>query len=317
MELLIFYDEGCLLHDNGPGHPERPERIQSIIRRVEAGEYGPAPRVVAPRQARREEIERVHACDYVDAIEASAGSDRTVFDADTSANAHTFRAAMLAAGGAVAAVRTVCSGEAVRPFVVMRPPGHHAERDRAMGFCIFNNAAVAAADALAGGLERVAIVDYDVHHGNGTEHIFADRRDVLYVSLHEYPHYPGTGRSADTGHDAGAGYTVNVPLPTGSGAAEYLHAFDEIVLPALDRYAPQLVIVSAGFDGHGNDPLAGMQLDGPAYAAMTRGLVEVADRHAEGRIVHLLEGGYDVAGLADGFGAVVGALGFGRDLDDA
>jgi len=317
VELLIYYDEGCLLHENGPGHPERPERIGSIMRCVEAGECVPAPRVVAPTPAGREEIERVHACDYVDAIEASAGSVRTVFDADTSANAHTFRAATLAAGGAVAAVRAVCSGEVVRPFVVMRPPGHHAERDRAMGFCIFNNAAIAAADALAGGLERVAIVDWDVHHGNGTEHIFADRRDVLYVSLHEYPHYPGTGRSADVGHDEGAGYTVNVPLSAGSGAAEYLRAFDEIVLPALDRYAPQLVIVSAGFDGHGNDPLAGMQLDGPAYAAMTRRLVGVANRHAEGRIVHLLEGGYDLAGLVDGFGAVVGALGSGWDPDDA
>lgn len=308
VELLIYHDDACLLHENGPGHPERPERIQSIMRRVEGGEYDPAPRVIAPSPAGREELERVHDTDYIDAVEASAGSERTVFDADTSANAHTFRAASLAAGGALDATRAVCSDERMRPFVVMRPPGHHAERDRAMGFCIFNNAAVAAADAIARGVERVAIVDWDVHHGNGTEHIFADRADVLYVSLHEYPHYPGTGRSADVGRDDGAGYTVNVPLPTASGPAEYLFAFDELVVPMLDRYAPQLLIVSAGFDGHGNDPLAGMHLDGAAYAAMTRRLLAVAERHAGGRIVHLLEGGYDLAGLADGFGAVLGVL---------
>ncbi len=305
---VIYHDDACLLHENAPGHPERPERVGAIMRRVTAGEYRPTPRVIAPPPAGRAEIERVHDAGYVDTIEASARAGRTVFDADTSANEHTFRAAMLAAGGALEATRAVCSGEAVRPFVVMRPPGHHAERDRAMGFCVFNNAAVAAADAIAGGLERVAIVDWDVHHGNGTEHIFADRDDVLYVSLHEYPHYPGTGRSVDVGRDAGAGYTVNVPLPAGSGPEEYLFAFDEVVLPVLDRYAPQLVIVSAGFDGHGDDPLADMLLDGSSYAAMTRRLLAAAERHAEGRIVHLLEGGYDLAGLVDGFGAVLRVL---------
>lgn len=179
MNPVIYYDDGCLLHENGPGHPERPERIEAIMRRVGAGDYALSPRVIAPSPAGREELERVHEPRYVDSIEASAGGERTIFDADTSANAHTARAARLAAGGALEAVRAVCAGEAVRPFVVMRPPGHHAERDRAMGFCIFNNAAVAAADARARGLERVAIVDWDVHHGNGTEHIFADRGDVL------------------------------------------------------------------------------------------------------------------------------------------
>jgi acetoin utilization deacetylase AcuC-like enzyme len=264
--------------------------------------------VIAPSSASRAEIERVHTRRHVDEVEATRDRRRTVFDADTAANEHSHEAATLAAGAALDATRAAISGDAKRPFVVMRPPGHHAEADRAMGFCLFNNAAIAAADALSAGMQRVAIVDWDVHHGNGTERIFYDRRDVFYVSLHQEHHYPGTGRREDAGRGDGVGFTLNVPLPSGSGREEYLQAFDQVVLPALKRYEPQLFIVSAGFDGHERDPLAGMLLDGDAYAAITARLCAIADTFASGRIVHLLEGGYDLAGLADGMRGVLSAL---------
>ncbi|HKJ85236.1 MAG TPA: histone deacetylase [Spirochaetia bacterium] len=308
MDLRVYYDQRCLQHDNGPGHPERSERVAAIMRRVEAGEYGVAHEIRSCDPVDRIEIERVHTAGYTDELEASAERERTVFDADTSANRHSWLAARLAAGGAVAATRAAIAGESVYSFVAMRPPGHHAETDRAMGFCLLNNAAIAAADALAAGITRVAIIDWDVHHGNGTEHIFADRSDVFYVSLHQAPHYPGTGRSTDVGLGAGAGYTMNVPLPAGSGEGEYLRAIDELVVPILSQYGPQLVLVSAGFDAHERDPLAGMLLGAVSYRRITERLRAFADEVATRRIVHLLEGGYDLEALSSGVHAVLEAL---------
>ncbi len=308
MNLRVYYDQQCLLHDNGPGHPERSERVAAIMRRVEAGDYGVACEVVPCDPVGRTEIERVHTPAYVDELEASANRDRTVFDADTTANRHSWLSARLAAGGAVAATRAAVAGDPVYSFVAMRPPGHHAEHDRAMGFCLLNNVAIAAADALAAGLERVAIVDWDVHHGNGTEHIFADRPDVFYVSLHQSPHYPGTGRSSDVGAGSGAGYTMNLPLPAGSGEGEYLRAVDDLVLPVLAQYNPELVLVSAGFDAHERDPLAGMLLGATSYRRITERLRSFADDVAGRRIVHVLEGGYDLDALSTGVDAVLGAL---------
>ncbi|MFW6288987.1 MAG: histone deacetylase family protein [Spirochaetota bacterium] len=317
MNVRVYYDSRCLHHDNGPGHPERSERVAAIMRRVETAQYGAAHEVVPCEPVGRTEIERVHARRYVDEVEASADRDRTVFDADTSANRHSWLAARLAAGGAVAATRSAIAGESFYSFVAMRPPGHHAESDRAMGFCLLNNAAIAAADAIAGGLERVAIIDWDVHHGNGTEHIFADRSDVFYVSLHQWPHYPGTGRSTDIGTGAGAGYTMNIPLPAGSGEAEYLRAIDELVLPVLARYDPELILVSAGFDAHERDPLAGMLLGATSYRRITERLRAFAGDAAGRRIVHLLEGGYDLEALSGGVDAVLRALsGRGAGGDD-
>ncbi len=308
MNLRVYYDSRCLAHETGPGHPERPERLIAVRTRIEQADYGRPVQLVSPDPAGPQELARVHAASYLDELERSSRRTHTVFDPDTPANEHSFHAARLAAGGALAAVRSVIRGEAVRPFVAMRPPGHHAEADRAMGFCLLNSVAVAAADAIAAGLERVAIVDWDVHHGNGTEHIFAARRDVLYVSLHQAPHYPGTGRSTDVGEGAGAGFTVNVPLPSGSGDAEYRHAFDEVVIPVLEQYRPQLLIVSAGFDVDERDPLAGMLLNSRSVSWITARLLDTARRTADGRIVHVLEGGYDEAGLADGVDAVLSVL---------
>ena len=308
MDLRIYHDPRCLLHANGPGHPERAERITAVLGRVEETDYGVECRVVAPDPAERAAIERVHAGSFIDEVAASASRELTRFDPDTSANRHSWLAARLSAGGAIAATRAAIAGEAVYSFAMGRPPGHHAFGDRAMGFCLLNSAAIAAADALAAGLDRVAIVDWDVHHGNGTERVFYDRPDVLYVSIHQAAHYPGTGDSRDVGRGAGAGYTVNVPLPAGSGEGEYLRAIDELVLPVLERYRPQLLIVSAGFDAHERDPLAGMLLRAESYRRITTRLRAFADLRAERRIVHLLEGGYDLVALSDGVDAVLRSL---------
>jgi acetoin utilization deacetylase AcuC-like enzyme len=308
MELRVYYDERVLAHDNGPGHPERSERVSTALQRVKETDYGVPTRIVAPEPAGRSELERVHRASYVDQVEASSRRDRTVFDADTAANRHSWLAARLAAGGAVEAVRAALRDEQVRSFVLMRPPGHHAEADHAMGFCLFNNAAIAAADALNSGAKKVAIVDWDVHHGNGTEHAFYDRCDVCYVSVHQAAHYPGTGRRADVGEGAGAGHTVNVPLPAGSGGAEYLRVMDELVVPVLEQYEPEVIMVSAGFDAHERDPLAGMLLNRSDYYQITNRLRACADACCGGRIVHLLEGGYDLGGLADGVDAVLRSL---------
>jgi acetoin utilization deacetylase AcuC-like enzyme len=233
----------------------------------------------------------------------------TFFDADTQSNQHSYHAARLAAGAVVGAVDHVTEEPRVRPFAVVRPPGHHAEADRAMGFCFINSVAVGAAYALAElSYSRVAIVDWDVHHGNGTQHIFYDRGDVFYVSLHQSPHYPGTGAASERGRGAGEDATLNVPMAAGSDGADYLRAFEEQILPELDRYRPELVMVSAGFDAHRNDPLASMQLGGTDYAAMTQRLLSVANRHAAGRIVHVLEGGYDLDALCEGADAVIRCL---------
>ncbi len=308
MELTVYYDPRCLSHQNGPGHPERPQRLAAIRARIEQTDYGCPVQFVSPEPAAEHDLLRVHTAEYLEELERSSRRPHTVFDPDTAANEHSFLAARLAAGGALAAVRSVLAGDPVLPFVAMRPPGHHAEPDRAMGFCLLNSVAVAAADAVAAGLERVAIVDWDVHHGNGTERTFADRGEVLYVSLHQSPHYPGTGRSSDVGRGAGAGRTVNLPLPAGSGHREYAHAFEEVALPVLAQYRPELVIVSAGFDVDERDPLAGTLLGPSSISWITARLREIAQSSAEGRIVHVLEGGYDMAGLADGADAVLSVL---------
>ncbi|MFP4114471.1 MAG: histone deacetylase [Spirochaetota bacterium] len=317
MELRVYHHPLCLYHENAPGHPERPERVQSILRRIRTADYALPLSLVEPEPATRAAIERVHSSSYVDRVAASAESDRTVFDADTSANRHSYEAARLAAGGALAATRAAVAGDDAYSFVAMRPPGHHAEHAAAMGFCLFNNVAIAAEEALASGLKRVAIVDWDVHHGNGTEHSFASRSDVLYVSLHQASHYPGTGASSDVGVGDGVGHTINFPLPAGSGEAEYLRCFHEVILPVLHQYDPELLLVSAGFDAHESDPLAGMLLDRNAYEAITDLLRSFADGIAPSRIVHLLEGGYDLEALSDGADAVLSALARGSASSDA
>jgi acetoin utilization deacetylase AcuC-like enzyme len=251
-----------------------------------------------PREVSREELLRVHTADYLarlDALEGKSGH----LDADTPLSAGSVKAAYLAAGAAIGAVECVVAGESRTALALVRPPGHHAEAGRGMGFCVLNNVAVAVAHAVAAlGAARVLIVDWDVHHGNGTQHVFEARREVLFFSTHRWPFYPGTGAVDETGVGAGLGFTVNVPLPPGMGDADYVAVFRETLLPVAERFAPDLVVVSAGFDAHARDPLGGMAMSTAGFAALC-GLVKgIADRHAGGRLVLVLEGGYNLDGLA-------------------
>jgi len=309
MKVEILYDERMSWHQNGVGHPERPERVQSLVRMIQEADYSDQIEFPDVQPITRDLAELVHTRAHLDQLENSEASPVTFFDADTQSNEHSYQAARLAAGAVVAAVKRATEDTAIRPFAVVRPPGHHAEADRAMGFCFINSVAVAAAYALAElSYSRVAVVDWDVHHGNGTQHIFYDRDDVFYVSLHQSPHYPGTGSAAERGRGSGEGTTLNVPMPAGSDGADYLRAIDDRVVPELDKYQPELILVSAGFDTHADDPLASMQLYGKDYVEITRRLLSLADRHASGRIVHVLEGGYDLDALGEGADAVIRCL---------
>jgi acetoin utilization deacetylase AcuC-like enzyme len=297
-------------HLTPPGHPERVERfevMQSVTRELE----GEGTAVVEPQPATRAQLVANHDPAYVERIERTAGT-AVALDPDTFTSPRTWEVACLAAGAAVHAVDLVLDGDAgSRAVALVRPPGHHAEVDRAMGFCVFNSIAVAARHARQRGLSRVAIVDYDVHHGNGTEHAFEEDASVLFISSHQYPYYPGTGAAGDVGVGAGQGYTVNLPLAAGATDADYLFAYREVALPVLERFGPELILVSAGFDAHEDDPLAGMRMTASGFGRLTAAIARVADRCCQGRLVAVTEGGYDLAGLAGSLRASIGALGTG------
>jgi acetoin utilization deacetylase AcuC-like enzyme len=306
----IFHHDLFERHLEGYPHVESPARVRAILERLEASGFAASLQFIEAPPAERAWIERIHDRRYVDDILALEITDAVVLDwGDTVATPATPQAALHAAGAGVRAARMVCAGELEAAFCAVRPPGHHAERNRAMGFCIFNNIAVAAADLIdEEGLERVAIVDWDVHHGNGTEKSFIEEARVLYVSLHQYPHYPGTGNERTIGTGPGTGYTMNIPMGVGAGDREYFDAFERRIVPALDSFRPEFILVSAGFDGHGDDPLSGTLLSTEAFGRMTEYLKAAADRHCGGRIVSLLEGGYDLEALADSVEAHVAAL---------
>ncbi len=261
-----------------------------------------------PRPATDAEIGRIHAPEHIVLIKETAGR-AVALDPDTFTSPKTFEAARMAAGAAVSAVDHVLDkGAGTRAFALVRPPGHHAEHARAMGFCFFNSIAIAAAHARARGLSRVAIVDFDVHHGNGTQWSFYDDPSVLFVSSHQYPYYPGTGAASDVGKGAGSGFTVNLPLSAGATDADYDIAYSRIALPVLRQFKPELVLVSAGFDAHMDDPLAGMRVTSEYFGRLTRAIADVADATAQGRLVAVTEGGYDLAGLAGSLRASLRAL---------
>jgi acetoin utilization deacetylase AcuC-like enzyme len=292
---LVVRDPRFREHAARRPHPERPERLAAVDHALAS--FGERVRPLPPREASDDEILAVHGRRYLDALGQCIGQTRQL-DADTYCAPRSVEVARLAAGAFTEAALRVARGEARRAFAALRPPGHHAEQDAPMGFCLLNNVAIAARALRAEeGVERIAIVDWDVHHGNGTQHAFETERDVLFASLHQFPFYPGTGALDERGVDAGFGATVNLPLPGGCGDAEYGLVFDEVLVPILRSFRPEMILVSAGFDAHEADPLGGMALSSEAFARFAERLCGVADEVAGGRIALALEGGYDLDGL--------------------
>lgn len=291
-------------HDTGYGHPERPERLEAIQRGIDAADLREALVPVEPVPAADEILDLVHPAVYRRAIETFAVTGGGYLDGDTHVGPASWEAAKLAAGAGLEVIRRLDAGEGEVGFCAVRPPGHHATSDRAMGFCLLNNVAVAAA-ALAARGERVAIVDYDAHHGNGTQDIFWRDPNVFYVSLHEWPLYPGTGRIDDVGEGPGLGTTLNLTMPSGSTGDACVRAFEEVVVPTLAAWGPTWLLVSAGFDGHRADPLTGLSLSAGDFADLTRVILPLVP---PGRRLLHLEGGYDLQALSDSVGAVLSAI---------
>jgi acetoin utilization deacetylase AcuC-like enzyme len=288
----ILYDPIFEKHDPGQGHPESPERLEAVKKAIDALkiEWSPIKAVTAGC----DELRLIHTQEYIDYISGLKVTGMMQLDIDTTISIHSKEAALKAAGGTAEAVRQVVNGRVERVFCAVRPPGHHAEADRAMGFCLFNNVAIGAAYALTQGLDRVAIVDWDLHHGNGTQHAFYDCDRVLYISLHQSPYYPGTGFESEKGRGQGLGYTINIPMVAGSSDADYREAFAEIVIPALRNFQPELLFISAGFDAHREDHMGGLSLTTEYFGEMTRNLREIAEQFCKGRVISVLEGGYNL-----------------------
>ena len=306
MSLILISSTRFAEHETPPGHPERPERAE-VMDVVAARWRTGGGTVIEPRAATFDELARVHDAGYLRRIAATAGR-AAALDPDTYMSPDSHEIALLAAGAAIEAVERVINGPYQTALALVRPPGHHAERNRAMGFCVYNNLAIAAAHARARGVKRVAIVDYDVHHGNGTQHMFEDDPTVLYISTHQYPFYPGTGASSEIGTGAGAGFTVNLPLEAGAADDDYRIVFAEVIVPVLRQFQPDVLLVSAGFDAHERDPLASMRLTTAAFGAMTMELRAVAEACCGGRMALVTEGGYDLQAFAASLDAVVQVL---------
>jgi acetoin utilization deacetylase AcuC-like enzyme len=307
MSTLLITHLACLHHDTGPHHPERPERLRAVLAGLATRDFAPLAHAEAP-EATDEQLERVHPRQYVQAIRGihPAEGELAMIDGDTVMSTGSVEAALRAAGAVVAGVDAVMGGTADTAFAAVRPPGHHATPDIPGGFCLFNNVAIGARHAQAvHGIERVAILDFDVHHGQGTQAVVAPDPSLFYGSTHQFPLYPGTGFARERGID---GNVANVPLGPNNGSEEFRAAWGERILPELDRFAPELVIISAGFDGHRRDPLAQLRLETEDFRWITDELMAIADRHAKGRVVSALEGGYDLDALAEAAAAHVRSL---------
>lgn len=303
----LFTDDLFLEHDTGHSHPENAGRLLAIRERLEktvAGRFLKLNR----RSAVSADIQLVHEERYIQDLDSFCKSNGGYLDGDTPVSAKSYEAAMLAAGAGLEAADRIVAGEISRALLLVRPPGHHSLRDRAMGFCLFNNVAICARYLQGLGFKNPAIVDWDVHHGNGTQATFYKDPSVFFVSLHQYPFYPGTGAAAERGSGEGTGTTLNVPLAAGSGEDKYRTAFTEQILPALESFGPDVLLISAGFDAHRDDPLAGMNLTAASYEWMTQTLGAFADTHCNGRMISFLEGGYNLNALADSVEAHAAAL---------
>jgi acetoin utilization deacetylase AcuC-like enzyme len=314
MSLTIYISDRFADHLNPPGHPERLQRAE--VMQVVAAEFRQSGgEVREPRAATQDELARIHDREYITRISETAGK-ATALDPDTFTSPDSYDVARLAAGATIGCVEHVLEGNGRRAFAMVRPPGHHAERNRAMGFCLFNNVAVAAAYARARGLSRVAVVDYDVHHGNGTQWSFYEDPSVLFISSHQYPYYPGTGAATDIGRGKGLGFTVNLPMDAGGTDADFEVAYKTVAFPVLRQFRPELILISAGFDALNDDPLAGMRLSVNEFARLTAGIAAIADEYCHGRVAAVTEGGYDLGGLASCLRAVTKVLSGETSLAD-
>lgn len=302
----IVKDNRYLCHSAGSYHPESPERLAAIYTMLDDPAMSGKFTIIEPRKATHAELATIHSPTYINFIANTAGRDFVMLDADTITCPESYEIATLAAGGVLNAVDSVMEGKTENAFAFVRPPGHHAEKDSAAGFCIFNNIAVGAMQAMAKyGLKKILIVDWDLHHGNGTQDIFYEDPRVLYFSTHQYPLYPGTGSLNETGRGKGAGFTVNVPMETGAGDADFIKIYRGILEPLALAFEPEMVLLSAGFDIYCDDPLGGMRVTPQGFAALVRILLNIADRCCRGRLVATLEGGYHVQGLTKSVKAVL------------
>jgi acetoin utilization deacetylase AcuC-like enzyme len=304
----VVVDKEYLKHEPGESHPERPERVKVLLDladQLDAAKF----QLLTPQPAQRACIEAIHGADYVRLIESTSAHNFYALDGDTITCRDSFAVGVLAVGGFLHLIDAIAADDVQNGFALVRPPGHHALRNRAMGFCLFNTMAIGAEHVKrVHGANKVMIMDWDVHHGNGTQDAFYEDPSVLFISTHQFPYYPGSGALKEVGVGAGEGYSINIPLPAGCADAEYLQAFQEIILPAAERFEPQWILVSAGFDPHRRDPLGGMGVTETGFGAMARQLLWLADKFAGGRIAFLLEGGYDLAGLRASVAAVLEAM---------
>ncbi len=308
-ETAVFCHDTYLKHDPGPGHPESPERLAVIYEQLDRPENQEGLVFPDVTPASHDILELIHTSSHVQRVADTEGQNYSVLDPDTTASPFSYEAACLAAGAAVDGVKMVMNGEAANGLALVRPPGHHAEADHTSGFCLFNNVAIGAQFALNElGAERVLLIDWDLHHGNGTQHSFYDTDQVLYFSTHQYPYFPGTGGIHEVGRGVGEGYTINVPLPGGQDDRAYACIFRELLYPIAKQYKPDLILVSAGFDIYHGDPLGTMGVTATGFAFLTRQLLTMAEEICQGRLFLLLEGGYNLSGLRDGVLAVLAEL---------
>lgn len=305
----IAFSEIFLEHKTGFSHPESPERLVAILNKLKSTSYFQDLIPVSFEKATAKDIEMIHESDYVDFVFHTIPKQQYgYFDGDTPFSPYSLDAALYAVGAGLKLVDEVLSHNVQNGIALVRPPGHHAENDHAMGFCIFNNVAITAEYLIQKGIKRVFILDWDVHHGNGTQNAFYKRKDVFFCSLHQFPFYPGTGAAHEEGAGEGLGYTLNIPLPRGSGLKEYERAFNEHVIPAIDKFQPEFILVSAGFDAHVKDPLAGMELPTSAYEKFSEIIMRKAKEFSHGRVISFLEGGYNLSALADSVEAHLAVL---------
>ncbi len=301
MKTGIVKDWRYLEHWIGENHPESPKRLEAVYRAIEEDPDLASLPLIEPRLATEEELAFIHTPSYIESIRETEGRPRVYLDPDTCTSARSYEVARLAVGGVLEAVDQVMEGRFENAFALVRPPGHHAEASRAAGFCIFNNVAIAAEHLLIKhGLQRILIVDWDLHHGNGTQHAFYAREDVLYFSTHQFPHYPGTGFWNEVGTGKGEGYTINVPLAPGKTDQDYLFIFERLLSPIMAAYKPEFILVSAGFDIYADDPLGGMEVTATGFSGLTQALMSMAPPSSQSRLLLTLEGGYNLRGLEEG-----------------